>query len=126
MLCFSNMLLVSIENRVNQTQSVRIDVFGPKIVNASQDVDIAPGMNTVAIPIMPNASHVYDFGIYPANVSVYYFDEIISSQVVMVPIDMSLLNKVLAIFLPTGIFLALVLFYAFRKRGRLRAAVISE
>ncbi len=120
------LLLVSIENRVDRTRSVRIEVFGSKFVNSSQDVDIAPGMNTVAIPLMPNVSHVYDFGMFSANVSMYYFDEMISSEVIVVPVDMSLLNKVVAVILPVGIFLALVLFYAFRKRRRVRAATASE
>jgi len=120
------LLLVSIENRVDRTRSVRIDVFGPNIINASQEVDIAPGINNVVIPVMPNVSHVYDFGMFPVNVSMYYFDEMISSQVAMVPVDMSLLNKVIAVFLPVSIFLVLVLFYAFRKRSRLRAAAASE
>ena len=119
-------LLVSIENRVDQTQTVRIDIWGPKFINASQEVDLAPGTNTIAIPLMPNVSHVYDFGMFPANVSMFYQDDMLSSEVVLVPVDMTLLNQIIAIILPVGIFLALVLFYAFRKRGRVRAAASSE
>jgi hypothetical protein len=115
------LLLVSIENRVDRTRSVRVEVFSPKFVNSTQDVELAPGNNQLAIPLMPNISHVYDFGMFLANVSIYYFDELISSEEVMVPVDMSLLNKVVAVILPAGIFLILVLFYAVRKRGRLRA-----
>jgi hypothetical protein len=120
------LLLVSIENRVDLTKSVRIEVFGPKFVNSSQEVDVAPGINTIAIPVVTNISHVYDFGMFPANVSLYYFDDLINSKTVMVPVDMSLLNKVVAVILPASIFLALVLFYAFRKRQRVHAAAVSE
>ncbi len=120
------LLLVSIENRADRTRSVRVEVFGPKFVNSTHDVDLAPGNNQLAIPLMPNVSHVYDFGMFPANVSIYYFDELISSEEVIVPVDISLLNKVVAVILPAGIFLVLVLFYAVRKRGRLRAATIES
>lgn len=120
------LLLISIENRVDRTQSVRIEVFGSKFINVSEEVDIAPGTNMVAIPLMPNVTHVYDFGMFPVNVSMYYFDEIISSEVVIVPVDMSLLNKALAVILPVSIFLILVLFYTFRKRQRVRAAAAGE
>jgi hypothetical protein len=120
------LLLISIENRGDLTQSVRIEVFGSKFINVSEEIDLAPGTNTVAIPLMPNASHVYDFGMFQANVSMYYFDEIISSEVVTIPVDMSLLNKALAVILPVSIFLILVLFYIFRRRQRLRAAEASE
>lgn len=122
----AGLLLVSIENRVDLTKTVRIEVFGPKFVNMSQEVDIAPGMNTVAIPLMPNITHVYDFGIFPANVSVYFSEELVSSHIVSIPIDMSLVNKTVAIILPVGIFLILVVFYAFRKRQRERSAAVSE
>jgi hypothetical protein len=122
----AGLLLVSIENRVDLTKTVRIEVFGPKFVNMSQEVDIAPGINTVAIPLMPNVTHVYDFGIFPANVSVYFSEELISSHIVSIPVDMSLVNKAIAIILPVGIFLILVLFYAFRKRQRVRSAAVSE
>ncbi|MFX1576377.1 MAG: hypothetical protein ACFFCF_04315 [Promethearchaeota archaeon] len=122
----AGLLLVSIENRVDLTKTVRIEVFGPKFVNMSQEVDIAPGMNTVAIPLMPNVTHVYDFGIFPANVSVYFFEELVSSHIVSIPVDMSLVNKTVAIILPVGIFLILVVFYAFRKRQRERSAAVSE
>lgn len=120
------LLLISIENRVDLTQSVRIEVFGSKFINVSEEVDLAPGTNTVAIPLMPNVSHVYDFGMFQVNVSMYYLDEIISSEVVTIPVDMSLLNKALAVILPVSIFLILVLFYTFRKRQRVRAAEASE
>ncbi len=120
------LLLISIENRADRTRSVRVEVFGPKFVNSTQDVELAPGNNQLAIPLMPNVSHVYDFGMFPANVSIYYFDELISSEDVIVPVDMLLLNKVVAVILPAGLFLVLVLFYAVRKRGRLRAATIES
>ncbi len=120
------LLLVSIENRVNEIKSVRIEVFGSKFVNSSQEVEILPGSNTVAIPLMPNVTHVYDFGMFPANVSMYYFDEFISSQVITIPVDTSLVNKIVTIILPAGIFLGLVLFYAFRKRRRVRATTPTE
>jgi hypothetical protein len=122
----AGLLLVSIENHVDRTRSVRLDVFGPKFVNASEDVDLAPGLNIVAIPMLPNVSHVYDFGMFAANVSMYYFDEMIGTEVALVPVDMSLLNKLLAVVLPASIFLILVLFYALRKRQRVRAATTSE
>jgi hypothetical protein len=120
------LLLVTIENNADITRTVRIDVWGPKFVNASQAVDLAPGINNIVIPVMPNVSHVYDFGMFPANVSIFYFDEMISSQEVVIPVDMSLLNKILAVILPVGIFLALVLFYMYRKRQRVRVAAASE
>ena len=120
------LLLIAIENRVDLTQSVRIDIFGSKFINASEEVDLAPGVNTVAILLMPNVSHVYDFGMFQVNVSVFYLDEIINSEVVTIPVDMSFLNKVLAVILPVSIFLILVLFYSFRKRQRVRAAEASE
>ena len=120
------LLLISIENRVDLTQSVRLDVFGSKFINVSEEVDLAPGTNTVAIPLIPNVSHVYDFGMFQVNVSMYYLDEIISSEVVTIPVDMSLLNKALAVILPVSIFLILVLFYTFRKRQRIRGPEASE
>ncbi len=120
------LLLVSIENRVDRTRSVRVEVFGPKIVNSTQDVELAPGNNQLAISLMPNVSHVYDFGMFPANVSIYYLDELISSKEVIIPVDMSLLNKGVAVILPVGIFLVLVLLYAVRKRGRLRATTTES
>jgi hypothetical protein len=120
------LLLVSIENHVDRTRTVRIDVFGPKFVNASEEVDIAPGLNTVVISLMPNVTHVYDFGMFPTNISIYYFDEMIGSEIAIVPVDMSLLNKLVAVVFPAGIFLALVLFYALRKRRRMRPVAESE
>ena len=81
------LLLIAIENRVDLTQSVRIDIFGSKFINTSEEVDLAPGTNTVAISLMPNVSHVYDFGMFQVNVSIFYFDEIISSEVVTIPVS---------------------------------------
>ena len=122
----AGLLLVAIENHVDRTRSVRLDVFGPKFVNASEEVDLAPGLNTVVIPLMPNVTHVYDFGMFTANVSMFYFDEMIGTEIVIVPVDMAILNKLLAIVLPAVIFFVLVLFYALRKRQRVRAAITSE
>jgi hypothetical protein len=119
-------LLVYIENHVDHPVNVSLDVFGSKFVNASEEVELSPGQNNIVIPILNNATHVYDFGISAVNVSMYYNDELISSQVILVPVDMTLVNKVLAVILPACIFLILVLVYAFRKRRRVRRAVTSE
>lgn len=119
-------LLVSIENHVDHLVNVSLDVYGPKFVNASEEVELSPGQNNIVIPILNNATHVYDFGISPVNVSMYYNDELIGSQVILVPVDMTLLNKILAVILPASIFLILVVFYAFRKRRRVRQTATGE
>lgn len=119
-------LLVSIENQVDRPRSVRLEAVGPNFVNATIDVDLSPGQNNVVIPILHNATTVYDFGMFAVNVSMYYNDELIDSQETIVPVDMALTNKLLAVILPAGIFLLLVAIYAFRKRQRMRAALTSE
>ncbi len=119
-------LLVAIENRVSRQRSVRVEAFSPKFFNASEDVVLAPGQNNIVLPLMPNATQVYDFGMFPVNVTIYYFDEAIDSQVILVPVDMSPLNKVLAVILPVSIFLVLVVFYLFRKWRRIRTTSASE
>lgn len=119
-------LLVVIENYVDRPRNVRLEAFGPNFINATLDVELAPGQNNIALTILHNATTVYNFGMFPVNVSLYYNDELIDSHVAIVPVDMTLINKILAIILPTGIFLLLVIVYAIRKRRRLRAALASE
>lgn len=120
----SGIILTTIENRGNHIQTVRLDLYGPNFTNSSQDVELSPGSNTVAVPIVHNVSHIYDFGVFPVNLSLYYLDELIDSEVTLVPVDMTLINKVLAIILPVLIFQALVIFYTYRKSRRIRA--VSE
>lgn len=119
-------LLVSILNHIDQPVNVRLEAFGAKFVNNSQDVELSPGQNNIIIPILPNVTHVYDFGIFAVNLSMYYNDGLIDSHVALVPVDMALLNKVIAVILPVIIFLVLVIFYAFRKRQRLHRPTTSE
>jgi hypothetical protein len=119
-------LVVSIENRVTQTLTIRLEAFGPKFVNSSEEYVLSPGQNDVVLPLMNNVSHVYDFGMFLVNVSLYYLDERVDSQEILVPVDMTFINKLLAVILPVVIFILIVVFYAFRKRRRIRAAASSE
>lgn len=117
-------LLVDIENRVDRVRHVRLDIYGVSFTNSSQEVDIAPGSNTVAMTVQHNMSHFFDFGMSPVNVSLYYGDDLIDSSDGVIPVDMLLLNKVVGVIVPVIIFEILVLFYAFRKMRRAR--VTSE
>jgi hypothetical protein len=119
-------LIVSIENRVDRPRVVRLDAFGPKFTNTSLQVELAPGQNNIVLPLTHNSTHVYDFGMSLANISLYYADEMIDSTVLLIPVDMTVLNKTVAIIIPVSIFLLLVFIYAFRKRQRTRAAAASE
>jgi len=122
----SGALIVSIENRVDRPRTVRLEAFGPKFTNASLLVELAPGQNNILFPLTHNSTHMYDFGMSLVNISLYYADEMIDSALLLVPVDMTVINKVVAIVIPVAIFLPLVFIYAFRKRGRLRAAARSE
>ena len=119
-------LIVSIENRVNRPRTVRLEAYGPKFTNATLEVELAPGQNNIVFPLTHNSTHVYDFGMSLANISLYYADEMIDSTVLLVPVDMTLISKIVAIIIPVAIFLLLVFIYAIRKRGRVHAAAASE
>ena len=119
-------LVVFLENRVTQTVTVRLEAFGPKFTNSSEEYVLTPGENAVVLPLMNNMSHVYDFGMFLVNVSLYYLDERVDSQEVLVPVDMTFINKLLAVILPVVIFTLIVVFYAYRKRRRIRMAASSE
>lgn len=119
-------LLATIENRGASIQSVRLELYGPNFTNSSQDVDLSPGSNTVAIAIIHNISHIYDFGMFPVNLSLFYLDELVDSEVTLVPVDMTLLNRTVAVILPVLVFLLLVLFYTYRKRRRMRSLAESD
>ena len=112
-------VVATIENHVNRTRTVQLDLFGASFANASKEVELATGINTVALPIVHEATHIYDFGMSLVNLSMSYKGVTIGSIVAVIPVDMLLLNKVLAVFLPVLIFEALVIFYAFRKRKRI-------
>ena len=113
-------LFATIQNHSNHTRTVQLELFGSNFFNASIGVDLAPGENNVALSITHNASHIYDFGIFPVNLSIYYQNILINSFVANLPVDMSPLNKVLGIILPITIFLAIVLYYTIRKRRRIQ------
>lgn len=119
-------LVVFLENRVTHTITVRLEVFGPKFTNSSEDYVLSPGQNAVVLPLMNNMSHVYDFGMFLVNVSLYYLDERVDSQEILVPVDMTFINKLLAVILPVVIFILIVVFYAYRKRRRIGMAASSE
>ncbi|MFX0167973.1 MAG: hypothetical protein ACFE89_01340 [Candidatus Hodarchaeota archaeon] len=119
-------LIVTITNHVDTPRIVRLDTFGSKFVNTSEEVELAPGQNNIVLLLSHNVTHVYDFGMSAVNVSMYYLDELIDSEVILVPVDMTVLNKLVAIIIPVSIFLLLVFIYAFRKRRRLRVATVSE
>jgi hypothetical protein len=119
-------LVVSLENRVTQTVTVRLDTFGPKFTNSSEEYLLSPGQNDVVLPLMNNMSHIYDFGMFLVNVSLYYLDERVDSQEILVPVDMTFINKLLAVILPVVIFILIVVFYAYRKRRRIRTTASSE
>jgi hypothetical protein len=89
-------------------------------------VELAPGQNNIVFPLTHNSTHVYDFGMSLANISLYYADEMIDSTLLLVPVDMTVVNKIVAIIIPVAVFLLLVFIYAFRKRRRIRAASASE
>jgi hypothetical protein len=113
-------LLVDVENRVNRVRHVRLDTYGVNFTNISQEIDIAPGINTIVISVKHNMSHFFDFGMCPVNVSLYYGDALIDSAEGIIPIDMLVLNKVVGVIVPVLIFEFLVLFYVFRKIKRSR------
>jgi hypothetical protein len=115
----AGLVIATIENHVNKTRTVQLDLFGANFANATEEVDLAPGINTVAFTIQHEANHIYDFGMSLVNLSLSYQGAIIDSVVAAIPVDMQFLNKVFAIFLPIIIFEALVIFYAFRKRRRI-------
>jgi hypothetical protein len=119
-------LVVSLENRVEQTRTVRLEAFGPKFVNSSEEYVLSPGQNDVVLPLLNNVSHVYDFGMFPVNVSLFYLDEQVDSTEILVPVDMTFINKLVAVILPVVIFILIVVFYMFRKRRRIRRAASSE
>ncbi len=116
----AGIVVATIENRVDSPRTVQLDLFGASFANASEEIELAPGINTVAIIIQHEASHVYDFGMSLVNLSMNYEGALIGSIVTVIPVDMLLLNKVFAIILPVVIFEVLVLFYAFRKWKRMR------
>ena len=118
----AGILVATILNRADHTKTVRLDTFGPKFINTSEETELAPGTNMIAVLLQHNASHVYDFGMCPVNVSIYYQDKLIGSAVAVIPVDMTLLNKALGVIVPLLIFECLVLFYAYRKTRRTRAA----
>jgi hypothetical protein len=120
----AGVLVVVIENRADRTKTVRLDTYGPKFINSSQEAELAPGTNTLALLLQHNATHVYDFGMCTVNVSLYYNDEFIGRAATVIPVDMTLLNKVLGVIAPLLVFEVLVLFYAYRKIRRTR--VTSE
>jgi len=116
------LLLAVIENRANQPVDVRLELQSPNFDDATQEVTLSPGTNMIALAIRHEATHVYDFGLYPVNLTMYYLDEAIANAVTTVPVDMTLLNKVLGVILPVAIFEGLVIFYAYRRRQRLLAS----
>jgi len=118
----SGILLAVIENRGDQLVEVQLDLQGPNFAETSQQVTLIPGSNMVALSIKHEATHVYDFGMCPVNLTMYYLDEVIDSTVTIVPVDMTSLNKALGVVLPVVIFEGLVVFYAYRKRQRLLAS----
>ena len=118
----AGILVAIILNRADHTKTVRLDTFGPKFINTSEETELAPGTNTIALLLQHNASHVYDFGMCPVNLSIYYKDKLIGSAVAVIPVDMTLLNKALGVIAPLLVFECLVLFYAYRKMRRTRAA----
>ncbi|MFX1475389.1 MAG: hypothetical protein ACFFCO_07940 [Promethearchaeota archaeon] len=113
-------VIATIENRVGSIRNVTLEFFGASFANATTEVELAPGINTLAITLQHEAVHIYDFGLSPVNMSISYKGVVIGSIVAVIPVDMLLLNKVFAIILPVAIFECLVVFYAFRKRQRLR------
>lgn len=115
-------LVAVILNHADHTKTVRLDTYGPKFVNTSQETELAPGNNTIALLLQHNATHVYDFGMCPVNLSIYYKDKFIGSAVAVIPVDMTLLNKALGVVVPLLVFECLVLFYAYRKMRRTHAA----
>jgi len=118
----AGILVAVILNHADHTKTVRLDTYGPKFINTSQETELAPGINTIALLLQHNASHVYDFGMCPVNLSMYYNDKLIGSAVAVIPVDMTLLNKALGVIVPLLVFECLVLFYAYRKMRRTRAA----
>jgi hypothetical protein len=118
----AGILVAVIQNHADHTKTVRLDTYGPKFINTSQETELAPGINTIALLLQHNASHVYDFGMCPVNLSMYYNDKLIGSAVAVIPVDMTLLNKALGVIVPLLVFECLVLFYAYRKMRRTRAA----
>ncbi len=113
-------IIATIENRVNSIRTVQLEFFGRSFANASEEVELAPGNNTLALVIQHEASHIYDFGMSIVNLSLSYAGEVVGSEIAIIPVDMLLLNKVFAIILPIAIFEVLVVFYALRKRKRMR------
>lgn len=118
-------LVVFLENRITQSVTVRVEAFGPKFTNSSEEYVLSPGQNGVVLPLINNMSHVYNFGMFAVNVSLYYLDQRVDSQEVLVPVDMTFINKLLAVILPVVIFILIVVFYAYRKRQRMRMAASS-
>ncbi len=118
-------LIVEIISQADRTSSVRVEVFGLKFVNVSQDIELAPGNNTIAIGLVHNASHVFDFGMNYANITLYYQEVKISSALALIPVDLSPINKLLAIIVPVVVFEILVLYYAYRKLRRRRQIASS-
>jgi hypothetical protein len=118
----AGVLVAVIQNRADHTKTVRLDTYGPKFINTSRETELAPGTNTIALLLQHNATHVYDFGMCPVNLSIYYNDKLIGSTVAIIPVDMTFLNKALGVIVPLLIFECLVLFYAYRKMRRTRAA----
>ncbi len=117
----ASIVVATIENRVDSPRTVQLDLFGANFANATEEVELAPGINTVAFIIQHEASHIYDFGMSLVNLSMSYEGVIIGSIVTVIPVDMLFLNKLIAIFLPVTLFEALVVFYALRKRKRMRS-----
>jgi hypothetical protein len=117
----AGVLIVLIENRADHTKTVRLDTYGPKFINTSQEAELAPGNNTLALLLQHNATHLYDFGMCTVNLSLYYNDEFIGSAVAVIPVDMTFLNRALGVIAPLLVFEVLVLYYAYRKIRRTRA-----
>jgi len=118
----SGVLVALIENLAPKTKTLRLDTYGPKFVNTSREVDLAPGKNTIALMLQHNATHVYDFGMCAVNLSMYYNGKFIGSAVAVIPVDMTFMNKLLGVIVPVLVFEVLVLFYAYRKMRRMHRA----
>jgi hypothetical protein len=118
-------LIAEILNRADRTSNVRVELFGSSFINVTQDVELAPGNNTIAIALVHNASHVFDFGMGYVNITLFYKDVKISSALALIPVDLSPINKLLAIIVPVAVFEILVLYYAYRKLRRTRQITSS-
>lgn len=118
----TGVLVALILSHAYHAKTVRLDTYGAKFVNTSQEIELAPGNNTIALLLQHNATHVYDFGMCAVNLSMYYYDKLINSAIVVIPVDMTLLNKALGVIIPLLVFECLVLFYAYRKMRRMRTA----